>query len=78
MSQRRLQLLGTSGCHLCELALTLVVECLDPVFNHVEHIDIADSDELMLRYGIKIPVLRNVENQQELCWPFDSAALKAF
>jgi len=76
--KRQLQLLGTSGCHLCELAETLLGHCLDLSQVEVELIDIADTDELVALYGVKIPVLRCQQSQKILCWPFDTLAVKAF
>tara|TARA_B100000767_G_scaffold53513_1_gene49161 strand:+ start:339 stop:611 length:273 start_codon:yes stop_codon:yes gene_type:complete len=76
--KRQLQLLGTVGCHLCDLAETLLVQCLDLSLVEVELIDIADTDELVALYGAKIPVLRCLQNQKVLFWPFDSDAVSDF
>ncbi|MGY8840528.1 glutaredoxin family protein [Candidatus Njordibacter sp. Uisw_039] len=78
MPKRQLQLLGTSGCHLCDLAEALLVHCLDLSQVEVELIDIADNDELIELYGVKIPVLRCPESQKVLCWPFDELAVNSF
>jgi|TARA_B110000114_G_scaffold73611_1_gene77988 hypothetical protein len=78
MAKRQLQLFGTSGCHLCDLAEALLVSCLDFSQVDVEVIDIADDDELVDLYGVKIPVLRCSESQKLLCWPFDEFALNGF
>lgn len=77
-------LYGTEGCHLCEQAQTL----LEPVFNYVnagaarpvilQVKDIADSEELVTRYGVRIPVLHHEAGEQELGWPFDQAQAFAF
>jgi hypothetical protein len=83
-SKRQLQLLGTSGCHLCDLAEALLVQCLDMSKVEVELIDIADDEgegddeDLIAMYGIKIPVLRCTQSQKVLCWPFDALAINAF
>jgi hypothetical protein len=76
--KRQLQLLGTVGCHLCDLAESLLVHCLDLSQVEVELIDIADADELVALYGAKIPVLRCPKTQKVLCWPFDAHAVSAF
>ena len=78
MSIRQLELLGTPGCHLCDLAEALISGCLDLSQVEFELIDIAQTDDLIARYGIKIPVLRCPKSQAELCWPFDELAVKAF
>jgi hypothetical protein len=81
-SKRQLQLLGTSGCHLCDLAEALLVQCLDMSKIEVELIDIADDEgegeDLIALYGIKIPVLRCTQSQKVLCWPFDALSINAF
>lgn len=76
-------LYGTLGCHLCELAETQLAAALarlhDPI--EIECIDIADgddSDELIERYGVRIPVLRRERDQSELGWPFADAELLEF
>jgi len=62
----KLLLLGTSACHLCEQAEELL-EQLDITY---QKIDIAEQEQWQERYAIKIPVLLNTLEQQELCWPF--------
>ena len=67
------QLFSTSACHLCELAETLLYQAgVD-----YEVVDIAASDELFERYGVRIPVLRAPDGR-ELGWPFDGPQLLAF
>lgn len=72
-----LHLYGTSACHLCEQALAILQELATEIpLNWVE-IDIAESDQLMQRYGVKIPVLRS-DLGAELCWPFGKAEVSKF
>jgi hypothetical protein len=73
-----LYLYTTLGCHLCEQALELVEPLLSDFPFRFELIDIADSDELMERYGIRIPVLRRPDIDKELGWPFDQQQLRGF
>lgn len=71
------QLLGTLGCHLCELAEAEVM----PLVEHgllVELVDIAESPTLFEAYGLLMPVLRRVDTGAELCWPFDSEQIVKF
>lgn len=71
------QLFGTLGCHLCELA----EEVLMPLVEHglmVELVDIADSEALFEAYGLSIPVLRRVDTEAELGWPFDAEQVVNF
>ncbi len=72
------QLYTTLGCHLCEQALDLLNALsleLDLVINEIDSID---SDELVARYGIRIPVITRADSDIDLGWPFNEATLKAF
>lgn len=74
----RLELYHTEHCHLCEEAAALCAAVLNPDYFDVVAVDIVDSDALVDRYGIRIPVLRNSDTGDELGWPFDVAQLIAF
>lgn len=67
-----LVLYGTEGCHLCEQARELVVRVRGA---RPREVDIADDAELMARYGVHIPVLRDAVSGAELGWPFDTGEL---
>ncbi|MEX2365039.1 MAG: glutaredoxin family protein [Pseudohongiellaceae bacterium] len=67
---KTLLLYTTSGCHLCELAKDMISGHLDGLELQLEEVEIADSGQLMDRYGIRIPVLRIEGAEQELGWPF--------
>lgn len=64
----------TDACHLCELAADLLIQANVPY----NMIDICDDQSLAEQYGIRIPVVKLVETQTELNWPFDLEALKEF
>ena len=69
-----IKLFTTSGCHLCEQAASMVSYLLanNPQMAkkfQLKEVEIANDDELLEQYGVRIPVLL-VENQ-ELGWPFD-------
>ena len=71
------QLFGTLGCHLCEDAEALLM----PFVAHglrVELVDIAEREAWVEAYGLRIPLLRRLDNGAELGWPFDAPALAAF
>jgi len=36
----------------------------------LEEVEISESEPLMARYGIRIPVLKFAEGKEELGWPF--------
>lgn len=71
------QLLGTPGCHLCEVAEAELM----PLVEHgllVELVDIAESAAMNETYGLRIPVLRRADSCAELDWPFDTGQVVAF
>jgi hypothetical protein len=76
----RLDLYGTSGCHLCEEAEALFREALarNPGAVEWRKIDIAGDAELAERYGVRIPVLCCRDSGEELGWPFDGGRLEMF
>ena len=67
----------TLGCHLCEQADELLADVMDDRYQ-VTAVEISESDELIERYGIRIPVLRREDTGSELGWPFDAEALLEF
>ena len=68
---------STVGCHLCEQALALIEPELGTQYQVVE-VDISDSDDLMTRYGIRIPVVARSDNGAEIGWPFDRQQFLVF
>ncbi|WP_100641439.1 glutaredoxin family protein [Marinobacter salexigens] len=68
----------TSECHLCELAEALLVSTPMPAPIPVDVVDIAQSEELVERYGTRIPVLRRNDTGHELNWPFTREQLLTF
>lgn len=70
-----LELYTTSHCHLCEEAEALLVQVGEELSFNYNKIEISDSEDLLTTYGTKIPVLRNMSTQQELCWPFDKKSI---
>lgn len=62
-------LLGTSSCHLCDIAEQLMVrfQSVQPI--EYQHVDIADFDEdLMLEFATTIPVI--LTPSKRLNYPF--------
>ena len=72
------QLFGTLGCHLCELAEDVVMPLVYDGGLMVELVDIADSEQTVAAYGLRISVLRRVDTGLELDWPFDTEQVKHF
>lgn len=71
-------LYSTSACHLCEQAKELLWPLLENQAIRLSEIDIAESDELLERYGVRIPVYKFSHRQEELAWPFDTTQLQNF
>jgi hypothetical protein len=80
MSDPELELYSTSACHLCEQAeaLLAVIVPQSRLAWQCYVVDIADDDELLERYGTRIPVLRRCDTGTELSWPFDASQLLVF
>lgn len=73
-----IKLFTTLGCHLCEEALALVQQLQQQgITINVEEVEIADSDELMEIYGIRVPVIAR-EDAAEIGWPFTRDELEQF
>ena len=70
-----LTLYQRDNCHLCDLALAVLAEARAPEFDSVF---IDDDDALEARYGLRVPVLRDVVRDIELDWPFDARGLREF
>ncbi len=66
-------LYSTLGCHLCEQALDLITPLLSEGGEdcEIKEVDISGSDELVDRYGLRIPVVVRTDNNSEMGWPFD-------
>lgn len=64
-----LVLYGTLGCHLCDQAEALLRQAAGARPLEWRYEDIALDDELVTRYGTRIPVLLTADGR-ELGWPF--------
>ena len=69
---KKLRFFTTHGCHLCEQAELLLDALQDRYSFEVEIVDIATDEELVREYGLNIPVLLHIENDELLYWPFDT------
>lgn len=79
MAEPSLILYGTAACHLCEEAEAVLHRVRWPVVVAVDVIDISDDEQLLQRYGTRIPVLALIDAagvRQELDWPFDAQAVQ--
>lgn len=62
-------LYGTTGCHLCDEAETLLRKAEKARALDWRYVDIALDAALVQRYGLRIPVLVTADGR-ELGWPF--------
>jgi len=69
-------LFGTSGCHLCEQAESLINKTVSPI--NFQQKDIVENQQWIDKYAIRIPVLYHIKSRQELGWPFDAITLQQF
>jgi thiol-disulfide isomerase/thioredoxin len=70
-----LTLFTTEGCHLCEEAHELLLNVADAYPLEVYLQEIGDDEQLVARYGIRIPVVQ-FPDDQELDWPFSETDIK--
>lgn len=81
MAEPEVFLYTSVGCHLCEQAETLLQQLLGSSYSELSLVEVSDSDELMRRYALRIPVLAGTAADGEwleLGWPFGVEELKAF
>lgn len=67
-----LTLYQRDDCQLCDLALEVLAQARVPA---LESVFIDGDAPLELRYGQRVPVLRDEARNVELDWPFDVARL---
>lgn len=70
----RVTLFGKESCHLCDEAEAMLrILGITP-----EYVDIEADVALLEGYGLRIPVLKRLDNGAELGWPFDAEAVLCF
>lgn len=65
-----LVLYSTTHCHLCEQAASLLILFEKEYPIKWSAVEIAYDDTLLNLYELKIPVLKRLDNDRELDWPF--------
>ncbi|GAC14803.1 glutaredoxin family protein [Aliiglaciecola lipolytica] len=65
-------------CHLCELAQALLDQVKSSYDLNVTKVDVKSDTQLFHLYGARIPVLKRMDTQAELGWPFDLTQLQEF
>lgn len=72
----QLLLYYTEHCHLCDEAETLLQ--IAGLGDRYLKVEIENDPGLLELYEIHIPVLKRVDNNKELFWPFDQGELALF
>ncbi|OOV86670.1 glutaredoxin family protein [Oceanospirillum linum] len=73
-----LYLYTTLGCHLCEQAQAIVHPLVAEKGMVLELVEISEQEALVAQYGIRIPVIRLADQEEELGWPFDAEAASRY
>ena len=66
----------TEHCHLCDEAETLLHA--SGYGERYTKVEIDDDPGLLALYEVHIPVLKRIDNNAELFWPFDQQQLAGF
>lgn len=69
---KQLILFTTSHCHLCEQAEAILTDLKEKHAISWHTIEISNDDHLANIYGIRIPVIKCINKQTELNWPFSA------
>ena len=48
------------------------------IVNKLKIVEITDDEQLLARYGLKIPVIQRQDTLAELSWPFSEAEIIKF
>ncbi|MFK0572078.1 glutaredoxin family protein [Endozoicomonas sp.] len=70
----KLTLYTTAGCHLCEEAEQMLHILSEQQLCQWQPLEICDHDDLVNRYGIRIPVIATGQGR-EIGWPFTLESL---
>lgn len=73
-AQVNAKLYSTGFCHLCEEAEAILHKAGITAIK----IDISEDNDFFEKYSLRIPVLKRVDNDAELDWPFDAATVSRF
>ena len=65
-------------CELCDLAQQELEKTAYYSSLEIEMRNVRDNTQWYHYYGVRIPVLKRVDNENEIGWPFDSQMLEAF
>ena len=71
---KKYTLYSSEGCHLCELALEICTPLVSQ--EQLNIVDIVDDEQLVALYGVHIPVLERMSDNEKLFWPFTAEQVK--
>ena len=66
---KKLVLYTTSGCHLCDKVENMLASMR--IKREWYSVDIVEDDQLVKKFGTKIPVICFEGSDNLLCWPFN-------
>lgn len=72
----RVLLYGRAGCHLCDVARTVIAQVCDDLGESFAEVDIDGDPDLEHRFGEEIPVTF-VDGRQHDFWRVDESRLRA-
>jgi hypothetical protein len=70
-------LYSTSHCHLCEQAESILKALSDNNDIAWTSLEISEDSILLQLYETKIPVLKRVDNNIEIAWPFTAQDIRS-
>lgn len=73
---KNLVLYSTSYCHLCEEAESMLKDLYDKHGFNYEVIEITNNEQLLKIYELRIPVLKLLDSDTELNWPFGKSDIE--
>ncbi|MDA1076306.1 MAG: glutaredoxin family protein [Proteobacteria bacterium] len=76
MIKPTLTLFSTDHCRLCDQAFDLLASMPDLAGQTLDVVDVAHDDDLLARYGERLPVLK--WGSAELAWPFTRDTVRAW
>jgi len=65
-------------CHLCDLAQQLLEQDQHYSELQIEKFDVSQDHNLYHLYGARIPVIKRIDTEAELGWPFTAQSLREF
>lgn len=65
-------------CSLCDLAMTQLSQTKQFAELDIESKNIREDSHLYHLYAVRIPVIKRVDNENEIGWPFTTDDLEVF